>query len=84
MNDPVVRMWLFGLITMVENESQLAAVIAHEIAHVTQRHLARAFSSAEKSSLPTAAGIIAAILLGGVSAQASQAALVTTGSASAS
>lgn len=53
-----------GLIATAENESELAGVMAHEIAHVTQRHLLRAYESAQQLSLPTAAGMIAAILLG--------------------
>ncbi len=53
-----------GLILTAQNESELAGVMAHEIAHVTQRHLLRAYESAEQMSLPTAAGMIAAILLG--------------------
>ncbi|MGP1665685.1 MAG: M48 family metalloprotease, partial [Rhodanobacter sp.] len=32
-----------GLFTMTRNESELAGVIAHEIGHVTQNHLQRAF-----------------------------------------
>jgi predicted Zn-dependent protease len=38
--------------------------MAHEIAHVTQRHLLRAYEAANQLSLPTAAATIAAILLG--------------------
>lgn len=53
-----------GLILTAQNESELAGVMAHEIAHVTQRHLLRAYESAKQMSLPTAAGMIAAILLG--------------------
>jgi predicted Zn-dependent protease len=53
-----------GLILTAENESELAGVMAHEIAHVTQRHLLRAYEAANQMSLPTAAGMIAAILLG--------------------
>ncbi len=53
-----------GLILAAENESELAGVMAHEIAHVTQRHLLRAYESANQMSLPTAAGMLAAILLG--------------------
>jgi predicted Zn-dependent protease len=53
-----------GLIETAENESELAGVLAHEIAHVTQRHLLRAYESANQMSLPTAAGMLAAILLG--------------------
>ena len=53
-----------GLILNSENESELTSVMAHEIAHVTQRHLERSINSGEKMSLPTAAAIIAAIVLG--------------------
>jgi predicted Zn-dependent protease len=53
-----------GLILAARNESELAGVMAHEIAHVTQRHLLRAYEAANQLSLPTAAATIAAILLG--------------------
>ena len=53
-----------GLILTARNESELAGVLAHEIAHVTQRHLLRAYESANQMNLPTVAGMIAAILLG--------------------
>ncbi|HFD79846.1 MAG TPA: M48 family peptidase, partial [Gammaproteobacteria bacterium] len=53
-----------GLILAARNESELAGVMAHEIAHVTQRHLLRAYESASQMSLPTAAGMLAALLLG--------------------
>jgi len=64
-----------GLITAAETESELAAVIAHEIAHVSQRHLPRMFAKMQQQSLPALAGLVAAILLGG---QAGQAALIAT------
>jgi predicted Zn-dependent protease len=38
-----------GLVTNTESESELASVVAHEIAHVTQRHIARAIADAEGS-----------------------------------
>ena len=53
-----------GLLITTEAESELASVLAHEIAHVTQRHLYRAFEAASQLSLPTAAAMLAAILLG--------------------
>lgn len=53
-----------GLIAAAENESELAGVLAHEIAHVTQRHLIRAYEAANRLSLPTTAAIIAAVLVG--------------------
>lgn len=53
-----------GLILASNDESELASVMAHEIAHVTQRHLERTFDKNEDMSLPTAAAIITAIVLG--------------------
>lgn len=65
-----------GLILLTEAESELASVLAHEIAHVTQRHLQRAFEMAGRLSIPAAAATLAAILLGAHSAELGQAALV--------
>lgn len=53
-----------GLMLTSENESELAAVVAHEIAHVTQRHLLRALEDRKRSSIPATAAIIAAGVLG--------------------
>jgi len=65
-----------GLVIETESESELASVVSHEIAHVTQRHLMRAFESASRMSLPTAAAMLAAILIGTQSPEAGQAALI--------
>lgn len=72
-----------GLLLAARNESELAGVVAHEIAHVTQRHLLRAYEAAERMSLPTAAAMIAAILIGTQSSDAGQAALMGVQAASA-
>jgi len=61
---------------LTEAESELASVMAHEIAHVTQRHLHRAFEAASKLSIPTAAATLAAILLGTQSPALGQAVLI--------
>lgn len=53
-----------GLILATQSEDELAAVIAHELAHVTQRHIARAYQNNSNMSLPLTAAIIAAIILG--------------------
>ncbi|MGV6827473.1 MAG: M48 family metalloprotease [bacterium] len=53
-----------GLITTTDSESELAAVLAHEISHVTQRHLFRAWHASESMSFAQAAIILAAIALG--------------------
>jgi predicted Zn-dependent protease len=71
-----------GLFIAAESESELAAVLAHEIAHVTQRHLARAFEATDKLSLPTTAAILAAILIGTQDGQAGAAALTAASAAS--
>ena len=65
-----------GLILMTEGESELASVMGHEIAHVTQRHLFRAAEAAGRLSIPSAAGMLAAILLGTQSPAMGQAAIM--------
>ncbi len=66
-----------ALILASRNESELAGVLAHEIAHVTQKHLVRAYDSASRMSLPAAAAILAAILIGTQNSEAGQAALMS-------
>ena len=73
-----------GLIELAENEDELAAVLAHEIAHVTQRHLARFYEKSNKIDIGTTLGILAAIIASAHSPAAGQAALYTGLAASAS
>ena len=54
----------YGLVLATRNEAQLAGVLAHEIAHVTQRHIARRVRSSGRQSIATVAAILAAILVG--------------------
>ena len=54
----------YGLVLATRNEAQLAGVLAHEIAHVTQRHIARRVRSQGRASIATMAAILAAILVG--------------------
>ncbi|MGA5653524.1 M48 family metalloprotease [Rahnella contaminans] len=67
-----------GLFTATDDESQLASVMAHEISHVTQRHLARAMEDQQKNSPLTWGGAFGAILLATASPQAGMAALTST------
>ena len=53
-----------GLIIQTHSESELAGVMAHEMAHVTQHHIARQIRAQSQQSLTTAAAMLAAILLG--------------------
>lgn len=65
-----------GLVLAAETESELAAVVAHEIAHVSQKHLLRSFEAQKRMAVPATALLIAAALLGSqVDAQAGAAAL---------
>ena len=54
-----------GLLTIARNESELAGVIAHEIGHITQNHLQRAFEASKKD-----APLMALVLLGAIAAGA--------------
>lgn len=86
LNDPLVNAFAgptgvigvnSGLLLAAGTESEFAAVVAHEVAHVTQRHLARGFELNDRSSIPTMAGILAALVLASQSSEAGQAALAT-------
>jgi len=53
-----------GLILASETESEVAGVFAHEVAHVTQRHIARSIYDSQRNSILSMAAMIAAVLLG--------------------
>lgn len=52
-----------GLFLHARTEQQFGSVIAHELAHLSQRHFARRLEQQERSAPLTAAGIIAGIVL---------------------
>ena len=62
-----------GLVLMTHDESQLASVLAHETAHVKQRHIARAVQAQGQASLASTAALLAAILIGAASGGGGQA-----------
>jgi predicted Zn-dependent protease len=69
-----------GTILSSRRESELAGVMAHEISHVTQRHMARQFEHQGQFSLARTAAMLGAILLAIADPQAGAAALaVVTG-----
>lgn len=57
-----------GLIRMVDTRDELAAVLGHELSHVTQRHIARMMESSGR----TTPLIIAAMVLGALAAGSSR------------
>jgi predicted Zn-dependent protease len=71
-----------GLILLTQTESELAAVLAHEITHVTQHHIARSLNARKDSMLMSLAGLALAILAargsGASSGEAASAAMAAT------
>src|SRR5205809_6322862 len=51
-----------GLLLAAQTESELAGVLAHEVAHVTQHHIARLLGKQEQMSIPTLAAVVLGIL----------------------
>ena len=52
-----------GLILSASTESELASVLSHEVAHITQRHVARMIGKLQKDSFKSYLGIGLALLL---------------------
>ncbi|HHL2500806.1 TPA: M48 family metalloprotease [Yersinia enterocolitica] len=85
-NDQINAFAFFGgnvvlhsaLFRYTENESELASVLAHEISHVTQRHLARAMEEQQRMAPLTWVGVLGSILLTMASPQAGMAGLSGT------
>ncbi len=53
-----------GLLVLAENEQEVAGVLSHEIAHVTQRHIAQMIEKSKRLNIASLAAIIAAMLAG--------------------
>jgi len=71
-----------GLILLTQSESELASVLAHEISHVTQRHMTRMLASQQNTLIMSLAGLALAILAarggGANSGQMASAAIAST------
>lgn len=70
-----------GLILAMNNESEVAGVIAHEMAHVTQRHIARRIESSQYVTLLSVLGALAGAFLGGQGGTAALAGSMAAGQA---
>ncbi|HSD60988.1 MAG TPA: M48 family metalloprotease [Burkholderiales bacterium] len=66
-----------GLVVAAQSESELASVLAHEIAHVTQKHLARMLAGQRTSQITSLVAIAVAILAARSNSQISNAAMAT-------
>ena len=67
-----------GLLLTAQNESELASVLSHEIAHVTQDHIARMIASQTQSYWPSLAALGIALLAARSNPQVANAAIVST------
>lgn len=67
-----------GLILAAQSEAELASVLAHEIAHITQRHIPRMIAESQKTTLPAMAALLAAIVLAGSGQKGGDAAIALT------
>jgi predicted Zn-dependent protease len=85
LNQPVVNAFaapggvvaLFtGLILAADDENEVAGVLAHEIAHITQLHLYRALEKQQAMTIPIALAMLGLVLAGGGSGEAIQGALI--------
>jgi predicted Zn-dependent protease len=67
-----------GLILEADDENEVAGVLAHEIAHITQKHLYRAMENQQAMTIPLTLAMLGLILVGGGSGEAIQGALMGT------
>ncbi len=67
-----------GLFLYADNESELAGVLAHEISHVTQRHIARYMEDQSKTTPLSIAGLVGSIALAIVNPTVGMAAMSAT------
>ncbi|KKO46148.1 peptidase [Arsukibacterium ikkense] len=67
-----------GTLAISDSESEFASVIAHEIAHVTQRHIARFVEAQNQRAPMSLAAMLGAIVLATVNPEAGMAAMMAT------
>lgn len=67
-----------GLLLYTQNEGQLASILAHELAHISQRHYARSVEQQRNNTIPNMAGLLASlVIMATAGGEAGQAALMT-------
>ena len=65
-----------GLIGITSSADQLASVLAHELAHVTQRHIARSIAPQQRASMVALASILLAVLAASRNVDAANATMI--------
>jgi predicted Zn-dependent protease len=86
-NDPTINAFAMpggnigvhtGLLLAAQSESELASVVGHEIAHVTQDHIARMVAAQNQSYWPTMAALAVALLAARSNPNVASAAIAST------
>ncbi len=86
-NDPTINAFAMpggnigvhtGLLLAAQSESELASVVAHEISHVTQDHIARMIAAQSQSQWPTMAALALALLAARSNPNVASAAVAST------
>ncbi|MGB0733510.1 MAG: M48 family metalloprotease [Pontibacterium sp.] len=67
-----------GIITVAQSEAELASVVAHELAHLSQRHYAARVDAQRQNTPLMVAGILGSILVASADGEAGSAALLST------
>ena len=72
-----------GLVLTAQREDEVAAVLSHEISHVTQQHVLRSVEKAQRDQIPILLGMLAAVIAaqqaGGNSSSDATMAAITSG-----
>ena len=71
-----------GLLLAAQTESELAGVLAHEVAHVTQHHIARLLGKQEQMSIPMLAAVVLGLLAARSNPDVAQAVIAGAGATS--
>ena len=53
-----------GLLIYAQDSAEYSSVIAHEMAHLSQRHFARGIQAQQANSIPSMIGLLTALLVG--------------------
>lgn len=68
-----------GVFAYAENEDQMASILAHELAHLSQRHFSRGAEAQKKTTALTMAGLLASVVLAATAGgDAASAAMITS------
>ena len=73
-----------GLMLHMEHESEMAGVLCHELAHVSQRHIAKRMGEIQALSIGQLVGVLAGVVLGQTTGNRDLGAAVAMGSQAAS